>query len=287
MTMIRAAATHDGVDLFTISAAAIIAYVLAISVTHELAGHGLTALVLGAPVKAVASIGVDVDVSVLSPWAARAVNAAGCAANVLVGVAALSLLRRARPLQDRADASTRYFLWLFGHVNLFVAGGYLMALSFAPFGDWHDFTQGLERPILWRAALTLLGVLVSLATFGHAAHTLNTFTGRDPKTRPSRARRLTLVPYLIGSAAHTLAALFNPAGPEYVLISAAASSFGGTACLAFSGFPPPGPSSGRDAPAPAPAPLLLPRSAGWLALGAGALILDVFVLGPGLPRTPR
>ena len=218
-------------DWLTIGAMAAVAYLIAV-VTHEALGHGVAALLVGAPVQHVTSLDLATDLSHVGPWQARFVAAAGCLAQFLLA-SVLWLLRR-RWMQASAD--THYFCWLLLYINVFIPAGYLMVLSFAPFGDWNDFVQGLPQPVLWRAALTALGLALTLLALFAAARDLAPFLPAEPRARRRRGIALALVPYLVGGAVNTLAGIFNPDSPLLVLTSAAAASFGGTICLFWAGF---------------------------------------------------
>jgi hypothetical protein len=264
------------IDLPTVCAIAVVVYLTG-TVTHEAFGHGLVSVIFGAHILHVSSVDMAPVGGNLTPWESRAVSAAGTLANIALGVIALILLRRTRS----QSANTQYFLWLLGHLNLFIGGGYMMALSFAPFGDWHDFTQGLNSPFAWKLGLTIAGVIVSVAALVHAGATLARFTGDEAPARSRRAVTLTIAPYLVGGTVETIAALFNPVGWQLIFISAIAASFGGTFCLVWTPFWM-RPLSGEEALRAAP--LLPSRSLPWLTAGVIALLFLVFGLGPGLPR---
>ncbi|MDQ2886920.1 MAG: hypothetical protein M3Y39_12655 [Chloroflexota bacterium] len=265
------------IDLLTVAAIAIFTYLLC-SITHEALGHGLTALLLGFHVQHVSSVDASISYVGIPDWKKRTVSAAGCGAQVVVALLTLGLMR----LTQKGSATTRYFLWLFSTVNLIIPGGYLMVLTFAGFGDWNAFVQGLSSPLAWRIGLTLLGVLISLLGLYVGAHNLEPFAGRattGPDARRKRRVKLTFTSYLAGSAALTLSSIFNPVSPLLILISGAAASFGGTAFLMFIN------SFLRKPLATTPEiPLTPTRNWFWIGLGIVALLIYFVVLGPGLPR---
>ena len=256
-------------DLPTLLAAAVIGYLVP-NQLHELVGHGGTCLLVGGAFHGVSSVAMDCGA--VSGWAARAVDAGGTVMNLLAAALLVPLMRLARG----ARPWTRYLLWLGFTVNVFTGGGYLMVLSFAHFGDWNAFVQGLAHPFFWRLGLTLLGAGIYSAGFSHARRTLVPFLGRDPTDRRRRARRLAALPYLAMGVVACAAGALNPAGARLVVISAAASTFGGNAGLLM---------MSRTASEPGEADALpLGRSPAVLAAGAVALVVLVAVLGPGLPR---
>jgi hypothetical protein len=261
------------IDLLTVGAIAIVAYLISVF-THEALGHGVATLLVGGHVNRVTS--VDLESSAVSHAGLRFIAAAGCLAQfILAGVLLASC--RSRP---PANPNTRYFGWLLAHVSLFMAAGYLMVLSFVPFGDWHVFAAGLPGELFVRIGLTALGIAVSFAALISAARTLDIFLGRDTRARGRRAVALTLTPYLVGSAANTLAGALNPVSALLILSSGAAASFGGTSFLAWTSFWVRGP---RDETPETPRTPT--RSTGWIAAGVAALLIYLLVLGPGIPRT--
>ena len=260
------------IDLWTLVAIAAFVNVAATAI-HEALGHGLLAVLLGGHVIHVTSVDLNYDTQSLGDVQQRIVAAAGPLANIMTGLLVVSLAERI-PVTSPVG---RYASWLFGHVSLFVGGGYAMALSFAPFGDMHEIVRGLAAPLAWQIALTLVGVAVSLLTLFQAARALVPFVG-EGADRQRRAIQLTLVPYLtMGIVAVTSGAL-NPDSPMLIVISAGASSFGGNAFIAWL------PAWMRRFRGPQSEPLGLPRSPLAIGLGAAALLVDYIALAPGLPR---
>lgn len=267
--------TRPAPDLLTLMAIGVTAYFLAI-VIHEALGHGLAALLVGLHPSRVTSVDLEVSFAGAPMWKMRLVSAAGCIANGVAAGVALALWPRAR----RWTAPSRFFLWLFATVSILVPGGYLLALSLPGIGDWGQFVQGLAHPLAWKLGLTVLGLIVSVAGLRWGAAHLNLFL----PPRPARRRwnwRMVLSGYLSGGVAAVIAGALNPTSPMLILVSAAAGTFGGTSWLLWiAGIAGSwGPS--RQAPMPVPR---VGRAPGWLAVGAVALILQIAVLGPGLPR---
>ena len=148
-------------------------------------------------------------------------------------------------------------------------------------GDWARVVDGWEPAWLWRAGLAIVGVaLYFLAAPRVLMPPLEPFLGRDPATRETKARRLSLVPYLVGGASLVLAGLLNPLGMKIVLISAVAASFGSTSLLAWY------PALPRRAAAGTPdTQLAIDRGRAWI--GGAVTVLFVFVLGPGIGSVRR
>jgi hypothetical protein len=260
------------VDLLAVAAIACVCCLLE-PVVHEGLGHGITAIALGAHFQHVSSVDMAADETHLAAWAVRIIAAAGIVANLVFGKGALIVFWRTRS----ANANTRYFLWLFGHSNLFVGSGYLLALSFANFGDIQELVAGLPQRTLVQALLTLIGIVIALMTYFHAARTLDEFLGADDSWR--RALALTVLPYFVIGTVHTLAGTLNPEGLLLILISAAAASFGGNMPMAWIPF------AVRRARSDASvAPLTPVRDPFWLTSAVLSLIILFGVLAPGVPR---
>ena len=261
----------DTLDRLTIYSIAVVCYFVA-ALVHEGLGHAGTTALLGGRVEQITSASCTCDTSALAPWAARAVFAGGCIANIVTGGLALWFGRLIR----RDHARLRYTVWLFGHVSLFVATGYMMVFPFLPAGDWHDFVAGLPAPLLWKLALTALGIGGYIATMAHAQRDLEAFLGSDSPARRARARTLTLIPYIIGGTVETLSSIVGGGG-ILTLISAAPATFGGTIGVPIVGL--------RAAYARAPEPssaLPLRRAPIILVIGLLVAIVHIFWFGPGL-----
>lgn len=242
-------------------------------VIHEGIGHGIAAVALGAPLQHVSSVDMAADESHLLQWAVRVVAAAGIVSNLTFGVIGLALLKRARS----ASANVRYFLWLFGHSNLFVGSGYMLALSFAGFGDIADLTAGLSWQLGAQVLLTAIGLTIALCTYVHGARTLDEFLGTADRGR--RAVILTVLPYAVIGTVNTLAGALNPEGPVLILLSAAAASFGGNMPMAWLPF-----AARRLRSTSTSEPLTPVRENVWLAMAVVSLVLLFAVLAPGVPR---
>lgn len=266
------AATTDGaIDVATVIAIAVLAYTLS-NLTHEGLGHGGAAVLLGARPTMLNAIFFNYDEATASETVQRWISASGSIADLLVGIPALLLVRRAR------SARWRYFLWLFAAVNLTTAFGYLLYSGVAGIGDWSRVFAGLAPEGLVRAVMVAAGApLYFIVAPRLLAPRLDPFLGQEPAARERRARTLSLLPYLAGSVSLAVAGILNPLGWKILLISAVAAGFGGTSLLAwyFTIPRPPAP----DTPEP---PLGLPRGTAWIAAAGVVLLFFVLVLGPGI-----
>jgi hypothetical protein len=269
--LVRQSEDTASIDLTTVIAISVLAYTLG-NVVHEGLGHGGATLLLGARPTMFNAIFFNYDESTASRAAQRCISAAGSIANLLVGMPILAILPRVR------SNRCRYFLWLFAAVNVLTAFGYFCFSGVAGIGDWVHVVEGFGPPILLRVGLTTVGAVLYFVVAPRLLMPgLDPFLGRQPQVRERRARTLSLVPYFAGGIAMVLAGIMNPLGWELVLISAVAASFGGTSLLAWYPAIPREPSPATPEP-----PLGLERSTGWILAAVAALLVFVFVLGPGI-----
>lgn len=262
-------------DLVTVAAISMIAYLLA-NVGHEGLGHGGTCLLVGGRPLGLSSAWFDGDLSGVSAWGVRAEKAGGTIVNLLLGIGFFAWLRSAK----KPSGPVYYFLWLSMTVNLLQGGGYLMVSPLAGFGDWKDFIEGLDHRLAWKLGLTAVGLAISCAALFVAIRTVEPLLGRESRARAARARWLCWLPYVFaGGLVFSIAALFNPGGKIFVLTSAAAH-IGGTAWLAWlpAWVKRPGEATSEE-------PLSLSRHVGWIVAGGIAMIVCIFVLGPSIGVT--
>ena len=243
------------------------------TLVHEALGHGVAAAFFGAHIVHVSSVDLAYDERGVGAVPNRIIAAAGPLANLIAGWIVIVLADRI-PL---AAPVARYAAWLFGHVNLFVAGGYALALSFANFGDMHAIVRGLAAPGAWQIVLTLIGAAISFYALFHGVRSLMPFLG-DQADRVRRCVLLTLVPYLTMAFVAITAGALNPDSPMLIVISAGASSLGGNAFLAWM------PYWLRAGHVWQAEPLGVPRSPLVVGLAVGALLFDYIALAPGFPR---
>jgi hypothetical protein len=262
-------------DPLTAASIGIVAYVAALW-AHEGLGHAVAAAFMGGHVQRITSYAMFCDCQSLGTAQARWMAAAGILVNGALSLLCLALSRRSA----RTALSGRYFLWLFGAVNGFLATGYLVALSFASVGDVDAIVRGAPNETAWRTGLTALGLALMLALRRRAARTLNIFIGRDAM-RHERARTLTLLPYVAGGAAIVASSLLWDRGNLVAVFSACASTLGGTLPLALMSrrLTAPASDDGNSSPTP---PVLSGRSTAWCVAGGAVLVLLFGVVGRGI-----
>ena len=257
---------EPGVHVPTVLAIGVLAYVVT-TLVHEAAGHGLMCLALGGDALAVSS--TELRCAGLAEDRALMVTAAGTPMNVLVGLATMLFAARAP-----VSGTTRYFLWVFGALNLFHAGSYLLIGPFLGFGDWGAIARSQQPVVAWQIGLTAIGYgLIVLARRLAAQPGWHPLLGAEPQERERRFRHLTRLPFVAALVASVAAGFLSPLRPEFALLTSvvAPCSF-----LWLIGLP-------RWSPAPdgSVAEPIGP-SVPWIAAGSLAAVLFVVVFGPGL-----
>jgi hypothetical protein len=249
-------------DKLTLIAISTLAYILA-DLLHEGLGHGVVAWLSGAHRLTVSTLALQSDID--TKW----ISAAGTLVNLVFAAVLWLILSNVRRMQP----ATRYFLVLTLAANLFTGTGYFFFSGVANFGDWAAVIQGLEPHWLWRVGLIVLGAATYYASMLLVAGQLRPFVRSD---RPSRIRALCWTPYFTEAALAFVAGLFNPLGLFYVVASGLSSTLGANAGFLSLPLVMRGWSATSEPAGP------LTRSLPWLAAGAIASALFIFVLGRGL-----
>jgi len=262
----------DGVamaDPFTVGAIALLAYMLG-NVLHEGLGHGGACLLDGARPLVISSVHFECSQD------SRLVMAGGTLVNFLSGGVFFLLGRLTGPRYPRL----KYFFWICMTVNLYTATGYFLFSGIGGIGDWGDFIQGLGPQWLWRIGLTIFGAATYLLAARISLFELRPLIGSNKEERYRRAVRLSAIPYFAGGILMCVAGSLNPKGAILILISAAASTFGGTSALMWT---PQMLKSGTLIPYGPPAEPL-PIHRGWPLIVAACVIAIAFigVLGPSV-----
>jgi len=260
-------------DRLTVAAVAVAAFALA-NVVHEGVGHGGACLLVGGRAEALSAIHFDGDLAGLPASAGRWVASGGTLANIALGLLAAVALRAARS----ASGPVRLFLWLSMTVNLLQASGYWLFSGIGGIGDWAKVIEAGSPRWAFRLGLALTGGAAYWGVVRWSLRELVPLLGPAPGIW-RRAVPLTVIPYVTGGVLYVVAGLPNPVGPQLVLVSAAAASFGGASGLAWMAqflrnerrFP----------PHPDPA-VVIPRDTAWIAAGVVVALLFVLVLGPGV-----
>lgn len=197
----------------TVIAIALIAYA-ADDTVHELIGHATASLCLAIKMVSISTVALQTAES--NRWVA----AAGSIANVIAGAAALLLASR-----DKRFGSWRYFLWIFGFINLMNGTGYLMASALLGSGDWAVVIAGLNPPTLWRLGMGLTGIVLFAATVQWASSVMGKMVDQGVVKRNDLGR-LTIPGYFTGGILFVTASIFNPISPSLILGSGVGASLG-------------------------------------------------------------
>ena len=203
----------------------------------------------------------------------RLIEAGGTLVNFIAGLLGWIALRAVNPGRQH----WRYFLWLLMTINLLQAGGYFLFSGLGNIGDWAYVIHDLAPAWLWRAGLTVLGVVSYVLLVWLALLELRPFLGERDWKRGG-AKDLTIVPSVTGGILYTVAGMFNPVGMILVGISAAASSFGGTSGLAWMTQC----LGSKFVPKVTSQPLTLQRSRGWIIAAFITAAIFVEALGHGI-----
>jgi hypothetical protein len=253
-------------DTVTVASIGVIAYILG-NLLHEGLGHAGACIITGG--KAISVTAVAMDCSADN----RLVTAGGTIMNAVAGLVFFLLGRIAgRP-------HLRYFLWLSMTINLMEAAGYFLFSGIGGIGDWEMFIQGFTPQWAWRVGLALIGGVTYALVIRFSLMELRPLIGSDPQQRVPLSSRLMLTPYFAGGIVECLAGVLNPQGWILVVLSAAASTFGGTSGLAWGSqwlrgnLVPPGPPS---------APVAIDRSWPWICAAVLLSVAFIAALGPGI-----
>lgn len=197
-----------------------------LTMAHELLGHALVCVASGHRPSELGAYYVECPGT--GAWSRRIVAMAGTGVDVVVAVLALAVWHRVqRPLP-------KLVAWIVFTVKGMVAAGYWMFSGATNLGDWGPATGGgvgpLPWPWLWRALMFAIGLCVYILVVKQAIRMMSAMLGGGEQARRTQ-RQIAMTVYLLGGVLAVLVSLFNPVGIVITLMSAVASSFGGTAGL--------------------------------------------------------
>jgi hypothetical protein len=256
---------------FTVIAIAIMAYAGG-NIIHEIIGHCGATYFLGAKCVFISTTDLRI-VPELPTWKFRISAVAGSAANWLVALVCLGLLRAWR----QPSPALRYFLWLSICVNLFIPSTYLLVSPIIMFGDWYNIVFDLPQQFIWRSSLTVAGAVACWFSFRLCRAELGKLIGFGGRAARSIAWALVAPAYVAGGVVTVAAALFSPLAAKWAQLQAVGGTFGVTFWLLLLPLVVPG------APTPLQHPFMVPRSVGWVVAGALCALAFIGVLGPGIP----
>lgn len=236
---------------------------------HELGGHALVCVGLGHLPSELGAYYVQCPGT--SGLDRRLVAMAGTGSDVILALFGGLLWWHARAALPRLAG------WIVFAVKGMVAAGYWMFSGLTNLGDWGPAAGGgigpLPWPWLWRVCLFLAGLAVYIGVVRQATRMLQGMLGGGEQARRMQ-RRIAMTVYLVGGALALLVGLFNPYGLVITLVSAMASSFGGTAGLFNVAY-----ARAVDRP---PQAYVIDRRIGLVVIGVLMSVLFAAVLGPTL-----
>ncbi len=260
-------------DWLTVASVAVLAYAAA-NVLHEGAGHGGACVLVGGAPQLLTSVSFECGTDGVTPAAARVVAASGTIVNLIAGAIAGLAYRRSAA----RGPAFRFFLWLFGTINLLTGFGYFLFSGVGRIGDWADVMALVHPEWVWRVVLASGGFALYWIATRRAFVALARFIGGRPSDRVMDGRRIALLSYATGAVLYCLAGALNPSGPRLLLISAAAASLGGTSGLWWgTNF-----LRGKVAEGIDDAPTRIARDGRLVAAGGAAGFVFVCLLGPGI-----
>lgn len=253
-------------DVTTIIAISITAFAIA-NLLHEGLGHGGACVLTGGHARVISSVHFECDHDT------RFIAAAGTLVNFFAGFVSWITLRVVNPSRPHL----RYFLWLLMTINLLQGSGYFLFSGIGNIGDWAYVIHDLPPAWLWRAGLTVLGMVSYPLLVWFSLLELRPFLG-EHDWRHGGAKDLTLIPYFTGGILYTVAGMFNPVGVILVGVSAAAASFGGTSGMAWMTQL----LGSKFVPKINNQPLALQRSPFWIITAFITAAIFIGLLGPGM-----
>jgi hypothetical protein len=273
MTESKAKTSNYGIDYLTVIALSMLAYTLAV-LLHEHLGHALACVSLGGHPAELGAFFVNCLYANMPDLSIRLVALAGPIVSLITGAIGLLALDRI----SQGSSHLRYWVWLFGTISLMTAAGYLLFSGFSGLGDFGTSRDGalyLARPEwLWRLASAVIGGAGYALVIYLSLRKMDKLIGGEGPARVAHAQKLSLTSYLTGTLMSVLIGLLNPQGIVIVLISAAASTLGGTSGLAWM-------MQMLDRKkASSASPLRLERSWLWIGTGFIVAILYAAILGP-------
>lgn len=251
-------------SILTVAGIGLVAYA-ACDMVHEVLGHGLACVLTGVQALSLSTVALQTGTS------NRFVASAGSIANVIAGLLAMQLVRG-----GRGFGAARYFLWLFGALNLLNGTGYLLFSGALDFGDWAVVIAGLEPHWAWRAVLVVSGAVLYVAAVRLIVANVIPLVQRGEMDRLEMPR-FVFPAYVAGGLLFIAGAAFNRISPGLILTSGVSSGFGAMAGLASV---PRLVERGTKESAAVATPLGF--NLAWIVAGVLAAAAFVAILGPGV-----
>ncbi len=253
-------------NLWTAIAVAIVAYA-ACDMAHEVLGHGVACLLAGVRPLSLSTVALQTGTS------SRPVAAAGSIANVVMGISGLWLFRR-----GGSFGTGRYFLWLFGSINLLNGTGYLLFSGLLDIGDWAVVISGHHPHWAWRAFIAAAGAALYIGAVRLIARSMVSLVRKGAVDRRDIGR-LVFPAYIAGGLLLVAGSALNRIDPSFVLTSGVSSGFSAMAGLVL--VPRIVERRTKEVGSAGATPPLA-FSPGWIVAGALVALVFVLFLGPGV-----
>lgn len=241
----------------TIISMAVICSALA-TLLHEGVGHGVIAWLRGDIVTELTSNHLS------SERPDRLVEAGGTLVNLAVGAISLLISRAAAK-----RANLRYFLWLFGALNMLPGAGYFLFSGIIGFGDWNEVIRGFPHHAAWRIGMSAFGLALYVTVVKLLAVSLRPFVA--DRSEYNTVGRL---PYFAACVFSCIAGAFDPLGIKLLLVSTIPAAFGGSSGLMWADSLMPS--------LPPAEPLRVQHSLAWPIAAVIIGIAYIAILGPGI-----
>jgi hypothetical protein len=176
--------------------------------------HALTCLAVGGRLQEYSALYASCDSTTVLQR--KIVAGSAPTLNLIAGVLLWTILRISR----KQASEVQFFLWLFMLMNWFYGAGYLIFSGIANIGDWAVVINGWEPSWLWRALLTIVGVLFFMVFTRLGLQELGKMIGGDADEQIRRANKLFLSSYLTSITVVLSAGLFCPRGPLSLPVTA-------------------------------------------------------------------
>jgi hypothetical protein len=165
-------AKDDRLTLISISALACILQ----DILHEGLGHGVTAWLSGAHKLTISTVALESDNST------RWISANGTLVNLFFAIVFWLLLRK----PQRYSPALRYFFVMALAANLFTGTGYFFVSGVTNFGDWGAVIAGFHPHWLWQLGMAVIGAASYYASVLLVRAKLLPFREFDPASRRIR-----------------------------------------------------------------------------------------------------
>ena len=183
-----------------------------LQVGHEMIGHGLTVLLVGAKPVSVNAMYFHYDLSSVSTSADRWIRAGGSIFNVVWAMVCLLLLTK----KALKNFEFGYFIWVSCVINFCQSGAYIAFGRFINDGmDWAMILNGVEDPELWQFLELIVGLLL-LGVGTWVAYKYGTLFTKTEITRSSK--RLFWIPLFASTILSVTSSLIMPTDHRFMML---------------------------------------------------------------------